>query len=787
MRILIDIQTLYTPEKNRGIGIYTYNWIKGLINQDSSHRYYLMRRKNEQWEFTFASQFIDFDQRIMEDRNWEVYSLEEFLERKNIDVIHFTSPHMFDIEVPDITSVNIKKSYLVYDLIPLVMKDHYYNNWSQHIQRLYDSRCKLIAEADCILTISEASKKDLVNYLGIDPDRIHVIYASTNEELYEASRAGNEKILINKELGISSPFIYSLTGYDPRKNNKGLISAFSQVVREFPDIKLVISGIKQEAEREELIKYATTKGITPDQIIYLGFVSDDSLVALYKECEVFVFPSIYEGFGLPVLEAMRCGTPVVTTSSSSLPEVAGDAAIIVDVNDDESMATAINSFLKEKGFAETYKTKGVKQAEMFSWSKTTLDSLKVFHNLVYPSFESASQLLDKLELAFFSPLNPQSSGISDYSEELLTELRHFFDVKIFVNGITPENPFISRNFEVFDYTTNYERLEKIKLRMYHMGNNELHSWIYNAMIDYPGYVVLHDLNLYGFYMYTKYLRGDKIGFVNELTYCHGQDGSAAGDRLLNQASYPNDQEFPMFKKVVELSNQVLVHSHWVKEKIEIESDFKGVITVIPSGILMDESNVNKKEFKRNLGLDCNKISIGIFGNVIPNKRIEVILRALSELVKTNNNIHVNIVGHCSTEMEQHINKAAKHLDFNKHVSLIKGPTLDVFKQYIIASDICINLRWPTFGETSATLVRSLGYGTPCIVSNVGSYIEYPDDCVWKVDVDEYENELLLAYLLELTNNDLLREKMGYYAKKYMKETHDFGIVAGNLSKILSST
>ncbi|MEK3911527.1 glycosyltransferase [Paenibacillus sp. FSL H7-0331] len=786
MRILIDVQTLYTAEKNRGIGIYTYNWVRGLINQDSSHRYYLLRKKNDEWQFTFVSKFIDFDQRVQEDHTWETADIEDFIEQKNIDIIHFTSPLMFDIEVPNIKNQNVKVSYLVYDLIPIVMKEHYYNKWPQHIQNLYDSRCNIIKKADCILTISEASKNDLIRIYKIDSNKIHVVYASTNEYLYQEERSGKEQTLLKEELNLSSRFIFSLTGYDPRKNNKGLINAFSKLNKEFSDVILVISGIKQENEREELSLHAKEKGINPSQLLFLGFITDDCLVALYKECEMFVFPSVYEGFGLPVLEAMRCGTPVITTNSSSLTEVAEAAAIIVDVNEDEILAKAITSLLKDKQLSDVYKTKGIKQAEKFSWNKTTSASLLVIKNLIFGVSPEIQFNSNKPVLAYFSPLNPQSSGISDYSEELLVNLKDFFEIKIFVDNFSPDNPFIRSNFEVLEYKTNMELLERISTRVYHMGNNELHSWIYDAFIDYPGSVVLHDLNLYGFYMYTKYLRGDKHGFVNELTYSHGQQGNDAGMQLITQGSYPNDQEFPMFKKVVELSNQIIVHSKWVKEKIQIETNFTGEIINIPSGIIIEKEEYNKDDLKKRLNINPDKITIGVFGNVIPNKRVDVILRVISELVKTNTNIQLYIVGHCSDDVKAQLTKIMRQLNVNNFVKLIDSPDLELFKSYIKASDICINLRWPTFGETSATLVRSLGYGVPCIVSNVGSYKEYPDDCVWKVDVDEYEEELVLAYLLELTNNKLLLNSMSAISTCYAEKTLDFLAISNKYFNTLTS-
>jgi glycosyltransferase involved in cell wall biosynthesis len=779
MRILIDVQTLYTQERNRGIGIYTYFWLKNFAKLGHDHRLYLMRKRENNWEFTFISPFIDLDLRLSNDDNWETTNLEDFIKENKVDIVHFTSPYMLDIDVPDIQHINVRKTYLVYDLIPLVMKEHYYDLWPYHIQKIYNYRSQMIRSADLILTISQSSKNDLVSHLGINEEKVKVIYASTNEELYDKTLTGDEMNILRNELNISEPFIFSLTGYDERKNNRGLIAAFAKIATNNPNLKLVIGGIKQAEEREEFFQLSREVGIKDSQLSILGYVSEEIMLALYKTCKVFVFPSLYEGFGLPVLEAMRCGAPVITSNNSSLIEIVEEAGILVDPLDQTKLANAIDQVVNNSELSKSMGEKSLTLSKNFSWVNTTTASLKVFEQLIRKAELDFGG--DKPILAFFSPLNPQSSGISDYSEELLLYLKEYFEIKIFVNGYTLTNDFVTDNFEVIDYSFNDNLLESIKYRIYHLGNNELHDWIYEALKQYPGVVVLHDMNLFGFYLFTTFLRGKKEEFRTEMIYNHGSRGLEASTQLVKSGTYPDSQEFPMYKKVVELSTGVIVHSEWVKENLMLYTDFLGKMNVVPSGVVFEEENNIEVE---QVTMDPNRLSIGVFGNVIPNKRVDVIIRSFAALLKTNPNTDLYIVGHAEQTIKDELISLIKQFHIENCVHFVEFPDINLFKAYIKAIDICINLRWPTMGETSATLMRALGYGKPCIVSNVGSYKEYPDDCVWKVDVDNSEEEMLLAYLIELCNNDMLRHEMSEISKSYMESNHDFGIAAKNYSDFI---
>lgn len=382
MKIIIDVQTLYTHERSRGIGTLTYYWLKYLLQMDGIHSYCLMRKKEQKWQFIFISQDDDLDDYLCAD-GWENDTVENFIIKNQIAIIHFTSPFMFDIDVPDLQHLRVRKSYWVYDLIPVVLKDQYYDTWPKALQNTYDARSKLVKAADSILAISMSTKRDLISFLNVPAHRVKVIYPSANENLYTYANAdkNDELQLLETTWGISKPFIFSLSGANVRKNNKGMISSFSKLALINRDIKLVIGGIQGKEEVDDLYLFSQEKGISQKQIMILDYVSDNVLIALYKTCDVFIFPSLYEGFGIPVLEAMRFGAPVITSNNSSLVEVVGHAGMLVDPLDEHKMYEFISLVLNSLELSQQMRQQSLLQAHKFSWKNTAQESITAFGEL----------------------------------------------------------------------------------------------------------------------------------------------------------------------------------------------------------------------------------------------------------------------------------------------------------------------------------------------------------------------------------------------------------------------
>lgn len=221
-----------------------------------------------------------------------------------------------------------------------------------------------------IVTISKFSKNEIMNLLNISEHKIKVIYCGVDEKFINHTIAN--AAVSNKYKN----YILAVSSLDPRKNFKNLISAFKKLA--LPDTQFVIVGSENRVfANNELKKFINTRNI-----VFTGYVSDKELIALYKNAKLFVFPSLYEGFGLPPLEAMACGCPVVVSNVASLPEVCGDAAYYVDPYNVESIAEGMQKVLTDDTLRQSLIQKGIERAKLFSWEKSAKEHIKVFKEVL---------------------------------------------------------------------------------------------------------------------------------------------------------------------------------------------------------------------------------------------------------------------------------------------------------------------------------------------------------------------------------------------------------------------
>jgi glycosyltransferase involved in cell wall biosynthesis len=236
-----------------------------------------------------------------------------------------------------------------------------------------------LKRASAVITISEFSKKEILYKFPFLQNRIYVTYLSPGSIFFPISDSLLNKSICSRH-GIDTDFILAVGNLQPRKNLLRLIKAFSIIKTKFPSVRLVIVG-KAQWHASEIYALVRKLGLE-NEVIFPGYITDDELVVLYNAAQVFVYPSIYEGFGLPVLEAMACGTPVVTSNSSSLPEVAGIAALMVDPNSEEEIARAILSVLSNPELQNRLKNAGPVQAAKFIWEKTAMDTVEVYREVL---------------------------------------------------------------------------------------------------------------------------------------------------------------------------------------------------------------------------------------------------------------------------------------------------------------------------------------------------------------------------------------------------------------------
>jgi glycosyltransferase involved in cell wall biosynthesis len=230
-----------------------------------------------------------------------------------------------------------------------------------------------------VLTVSEASKRDILEFFDVPESKITVIYNAIDERFSEEP-AADEVLRVKERYQLNDPFILYAGNIKPHKNLVRLIEAFSQIRQgPFQELKLLIIG--DQISKLPALRRAVHQLKLHKHVRFLGYIPDETLAVLYRSAEVFVFPSLYEGFGLPPLEAMASGTPVVTSNVSSLPEVAGDAAVLVDPYDVDSIVEGLRRVLSDPALAAELRRKGLERAREFSWERSVAKTRQVYQQV----------------------------------------------------------------------------------------------------------------------------------------------------------------------------------------------------------------------------------------------------------------------------------------------------------------------------------------------------------------------------------------------------------------------
>lgn len=234
-----------------------------------------------------------------------------------------------------------------------------------------------VRRADAVIAVSEATRRDLIELYGTPPQKVHVIPEAAAPAFRPATPAAAAEV--RRHYGLPPRFLLTVGTVEPRKNLPGLFHALAALRRE-EAIPLVVAGSKGWLY-EETFRTLEVLGLG-DQVVFLGYVPDASLAALYTAAEAVVLPSLYEGFGLPVLEAMSCGAPVVCSRTSSLPEVGGDAARYFDPCEPEEMAAAILQVWRDEALREAMRAAGFQRAAGFSWERAAAQTLALYETLL---------------------------------------------------------------------------------------------------------------------------------------------------------------------------------------------------------------------------------------------------------------------------------------------------------------------------------------------------------------------------------------------------------------------
>jgi glycosyltransferase involved in cell wall biosynthesis len=362
MKIAFDLRRIGNP----GIGRYMKCLAEAVIAQAPENEYLLILPPG-------GDDLVDAPGAVKLCSPVKYYSVREqvelprILSRHNVDLLH--SPHFLLPLLRHCTAVAT-----IHDVIYLACPQDLPSRAGRLYYRAMMNACARIATR--IITDSEHSRNEIVRYLRADPEKIDVIYPGVDPAFAPVTDAAHLAAVLSR-FGIDGEYILCVGIYKPRKNHAGLLRAFQRYLASGIQAQLVIAGPMAEGEAV-LRRLAAELGVA-ERVVFTGFVKDADLCALYSAARVCVVPSLYEGFGFTVLEAMACGAPVACSRATSLPEVAGKAALYFDPHDPEEMAGQLVHVFSDDALRDSLIEQGRQNLQRFNWAETTRSTLAVYH------------------------------------------------------------------------------------------------------------------------------------------------------------------------------------------------------------------------------------------------------------------------------------------------------------------------------------------------------------------------------------------------------------------------
>ncbi len=367
-----------------------------------------------------------------------------------------------------------------------------------------------------------------------------------------------------------------------------------------------------------------------------------------------------------------------------------------------------------------------------------------------------------MRLAYFSPLNPAPSGISDYSLELLPALAAHADITLVVDGYTPTDAAL-KTFRVID-DREYDA-RAFDLALYQLGNSPAHAYIYNRAMREPGVITLHELVLHHLVAWLTLNRGDKAGYIAAMRDAYGDAGARLAEREALGLEALNRFDYPLSERVIRRARGVIAHSRYVADAVQRIAPAMPVAQIPHE--MPDIPPLAQNAARAQLNLPPDVKLVGAFGNLGPAKRTPILFDAFRAARQNFPDARLLLVGAASPNFD-----ARGLMDFfqlGDAAQLLGHVPFDAFHTYMAAMDVCVNLRYPTAGETSGAVLRAMALAKPVVVSRVGWFAELPEDAVAPIDVDDGEVAQLRATLTRLLQDARLRAALGANARRYVRE------------------
>lgn len=816
MRIVVDLQACQSSgSRHRGIGRYSLSLVKAMLQQARGHEMILMLNglfhetidpiRTALADVAGPEHFVVWNTpgpvaAIPAENAWRnraaEYVREQFLASLRPDIVHVSS--LFEGGSDDaITSIGksahqLPTAVTLYDLIPLIHAQHYLQN--PQVEQWYFDKLRSIKRADLLLAISESSRQEAINYLQFAPDSVVNISSAVDSHFRvpDDAKFGDTEGMsaLRHRCRLRREFVMYTGGIDLRKNIEGLIAAYANLplgLRVQHQLVIVCSVDAEALVR--MLALARQHGLYQDEIVFTGFVTDDELRDLYQACKLFVFPSWHEGFGLPALEAMACGAPVIAANSSSLPEVIDKPEALFEARSTPAMTQKIQQVLTQPIFRESLRQHGLRQAAKFSWDETAKRAIAGFEAL--HARRSSSEVFYAQQpqrylpkLAFFTPLPDLATGIAKYSEELLPELAQYYEITIIVAQEKVENQWLTTQFRIHDATWFEQHAFEFDRLLYHFGNSPLHRHMHELFPRFPGVLVLHDFFFGDSLAHMELSKTAPHIWSKALFDSHGYQPFL--DMRGTNVYTSTIQSYPACLSLVDQSHGVIVHSLYTKN---IARQWCRDVTdhtwqIVP---LISQAPVRKCRVaaRKKLGIESDAFLVCSFGMLGANKRNQALLAAwLQSSLASNKSCHLIFVGQADvTEYGQQLQMQISASEDADRIR-ITGYVDDAhYQSYLEAADLGVQLRATSRGESSKAVLDCMAYGLPTIINRNGPMAEIPDSVALCLE-DDFTVDALQQALENLLENPQWRVSMSQRGHAYVLDVHKPKTVAQSYAKAI---
>ena len=688
----------------------------------------------------------------------------QFSDRVDYDeavVYHVGSPVELDVPLARLWPATAQRRgarlvATLYDLIPRLFSDLYLRD--HVVRRRYDTRIDLIRRADRVLAISEATAHDAVEELGIRPENITVVGTGVSDHFRPANdhRAALEAVhAVLPE--IRGRFVLYTGGIDPRKNILGLLKAYAALTEQVrEEYRLVVVCRMLPHDRADLDAQVTGLGIA-GSVSFTGFVTDEVLTSLYQATDLFVFPSLYEGFGLPIAEAMACGAPVAVSRIPVVTELINEPAAQFNPHDPRDIAAAITRCLTDQDLRR--RLLAAKLPAHATWRSVADRTAEAYAAVAAKGQHARRRQQQRPRIAFVTPLPPARSGVADESYRFMEALSAYCDIDAIADGVEQRGEvpdgvqlITARNFHAAEGLAHgYDQV------FYCLGNSEYHAGAFELLGQRPGVVIAHDVRLSGLYGWIGAQRPDLLpeGFSTAIRRMYGlRLPPHMGEQGWIDYWDANRHGVLMAREAIARSERFLVHSNHAAQlaRLDAAAEDENKVDIIP--FRFPSPNVSNKVRDGSSAIP----TVVTFGLVSPAKQTEKLVKAWPFVVREVPARLAVVGSDTGTGEIERLTDHAQDLGLGEHVTLTGDLDRSAFQDWIVRADMAVQLRGGSNGESSAVVAECLAAGIPMVVTAIGAARELPDEAVVKVDRDIGPTDLA-EVIVALLRNPLRRAQL----------------------------